>query len=95
MVTVKAGWTRVTVAVAVLGVRADPLRLAPPVAVFMKEPAVTLAAVVARVAWQVIDAPAARLAGRGRQSRALMPASASVTLGLARATSPVLVRTIV
>ena len=89
----KPGWTRVIVASAVLDGRAEPLRLAPPVAVFLNEPVVTSLAVVARVAWQVIEAPTARLPGRGRQSR--VPTEGSLTDGLARATSPVLARTMV
>ena len=91
----KAGWTRLTVALAVSGVRAVPLRDAVPVAVFLKKVAVTSAAVVRWLAVQLTEAPTGRLAGTVPQLRPLMPVSASVTAGLARATSPVLVSTMV
>jgi len=72
--------------------RAVPLRDAVPVAVFLKKVAVTSAAVVRWLAVAVDRGPDREARRHGAAVRPLMPVSASVTAGLARATSPVLVR---
>ena len=94
LVMARCGFWSIAVTVAsAVTVRAVLPKSAVPVEVFLNEPAVMSAAVMAWVAVQVILSPAARVAGTVPQARSLT--SGSATAGVVRVTSPSLVRTMV
>jgi len=95
LVIAEGGVDQVDRALAVSGVRAVPLRDAVPVAVFLKKSRSHRRRWSVWLAVQLTEPRPGGLAGTVPQLRPLMPVSASVTAGLARATSPVLVSTMV